>query len=146
VAESADRDANRELRNRLAEVYGRYTRLRSDLDEMQRKLAALQVSVVSADGLVRATVGPRGQLVDLRLDRRAVRNIDSDRLARTIVETVAEAARRSADQVETLMVDYLPADSGALQFLRDNDFGAFLRRPDAALRDLTQRDSLNTDE
>jgi DNA-binding protein YbaB len=146
VAESADRDANRELRNRLADVYGRYTRLRSDLDEMQRKLAALQVTVESADGLIRATVGPRGQLVDLYLDRRATRTIDGDRLAQAIVAVVTEAARRSADQVEALMADYLPADSGALHFMRDNDFGAFMRRPDAALRDLTQRDSLNTDE
>jgi hypothetical protein len=45
-----------------------------------------------------------------------------------------------------MMADYLPADSGALGFLRDNDFGTLMRRPDAALRDLTQRDSLDRDE
>jgi len=145
VAESADRDANRDLRDRLSEVYGRYTRLRSDLDQLQHRLATLEVTAVSADGLVRATVGPRGQLIDLRLDRRT-RTIDSDRLSRAIVATVREAAQRSADQVEALMADYLPSDSGALQFLRDNDFGSLMRRPDAMLRDLTQRDSLGSDE
>jgi len=146
VAESADRDVNRDLRDRLAQVYGRYARLRSDLDDLQRRLATLQVSAVSPDGLVRATVGPRGQLTDLWLDRRAARNLGSDQLARIIVATVRDAAARATDEVEAMMADYLPADSGALGFLRDNDFGTLMRRPDAALRDLTERDSLGLDE
>jgi DNA-binding protein YbaB len=146
VADSADRDANRELRNRLDDVYGRYARLRSDLDDLQRRLATLEAAAVSPDGLVRATVGPRGQLVDLRIDPRATRTVDSDRLARIILATVREAAQRSADQVESLMSEYLPSDSGALQFLRDNDFSSLMRRPDAAVRDLTQRDSLDGNE
>ena len=146
MTESADRDANRELRERLADVYGRYARLRSDLDDLQRRLASLQVSAVSADGMVRATVGPRGQLTDLRIDKRAVRVMDSARLARTILETVRDAAERSAEQVEALTADYLPAGSGVPAFLRDNDFTTLMRRSDANLRDLTQRGSLDSDE
>jgi DNA-binding protein YbaB len=146
VAESADRDANRDLRDRLTQVYGRYARLRSDLDDLQRRLAALQVSAVSPDGLVRATVGPRGQLIDLRLDRRAGRHVGSDQLAQIILATVQDAAARATDEVEAMMAEYLPADSGALGFLRDNDFGTLMRRPDATLRDLTERDSLGRDE
>ena len=142
MAES-DRDANRHLRDRLAEVYGRYTRLRSDVDELQQRLAALRVTVESTNGLVRATVGPRGQLVDLQLDSRRVHTMDSDRLARAILATVQEAARRSVDQVEALMAEYLPPESSALRVLRDNDFGALMRKPDA---NLTERDSLMGDE
>ncbi|NMO54433.1 YbaB/EbfC family nucleoid-associated protein [Actinoplanes sp. TBRC 11911] len=142
MAES-DRDANRHLRDRLAEVYGRYGRLRSDMDELQRRLASLRVTVESTNGLVRATVGPRGQLVDLQLDRRRAPTMDSDRLARAILATVQEAARRSVDQVEELMAEYLPPESSALRALRDNAFGAAMRRPDA---NLTERDSLMGDE
>lgn len=131
MAETADRDANQGLRDRLAEVHGRYVRLRSDLDDLQRRLASLRVSCVSDDGLVRATVGPRGQLVDLRLDRAIYREADSDRLARTIVATVREAAARTAGQVEEMMTGYLPADSGTLRFLRDNELGALMGRHDA---------------
>jgi DNA-binding protein YbaB len=131
VAETADRDANQGLRDRLAEVHGRYARLRSDLDDLQRRLASLRVSCVSDDGLVRATVGPRGQLVDLSLDRAIYREADSDRLARTIVATVREAAARTAGQVEEMMTGYLPADSGTLRFLRDNELGALMGRHDA---------------
>jgi DNA-binding protein YbaB len=131
VAETADRDANQGLRDRLAEVHGRYARLRSDLDDLQRRLASLRVSCVSDDGLVRATVGPRGQLVDLSLDRAIYREADSDRLARTIVATVREAAARTAGQVEEMMTGYLPADSGTLRFLRDNELGALMGSHDA---------------
>ncbi|MFF5295131.1 YbaB/EbfC family nucleoid-associated protein [Paractinoplanes globisporus] len=130
MAETADRDANQGLRDRLAEVYGQYARLRSDLDDLQQRLAAVRVSCESDDGLVRATVGPRGQLVDLSLDQRIFRDADGDRLARTIVATVQEAAAQTAGRIEELMVGYLPADSGTLRYLRDNDFSALLGRYD----------------
>lgn len=130
MVETADRDANQALRERLAEVYGQYARLRSHLDDLQRRLAGLRVSAVSEDGLVRATVGPRGQLVDLTLDRGICQEADSDRLARTIVATAQEAAAQTAGQIEELMAGYLPADSGTLRFLRDNDLGSLLGRTD----------------
>jgi DNA-binding protein YbaB len=131
VAETADRDANQPLRDRLAEVSGQYARLRSDLDDLQRHIAAVRVSASSADGSVRVTVGPRGQLVDLVLDRGRSRELDDERLARTIVATVQEAAAQTAGRVEELVAGYLPADSGAIRFLRDNDFGSLLGRTDA---------------
>lgn len=125
MAETADRDANSALRDRLAEVYGRYERLRSEMDDLQRRLAAMRVSAVSADGLVRATVDPRGQLIDLELDRRAGA-VDTEQLARVIVATTRDAAQRTAGQVEAMMAEYLPPESGTLRFLRENDFGAKL--------------------
>ncbi|WP_307834770.1 YbaB/EbfC family nucleoid-associated protein [Paractinoplanes lichenicola] len=140
MAVTANRDANRELRDRLAEVHERYTRMRSDLDDLQRRLDALRVTVVSADGLVRVTVGPRGQLIDLKLIRRATRNMDNEYVSRTIVATVHSAAEQAAERVQTLMGDYLPADSGALRYLRDNNFGSLLGRSDEIVQDLAGRD------
>jgi DNA-binding protein YbaB len=140
VAVTANRDANRELRDRLAEVHERYSRLRSDLDDLQRRLDAVRITVVSADGLVRVTVGPRGQLIDLKLIRRATRNMDNEYVSRTIVATVHSAAQQAAERVQTLMGDYLPADSGALRYLRDNNFGSLLGRSDEIVQDLAGRD------
>jgi DNA-binding protein YbaB len=134
VADTADRDANHALRARFDEVYGQYQRLRSGLDDIQRRLADVRVSAESADGLVRATVGSRGQLTDLQLDRRAYR-LAPDDLSRTIVDTVQQAAVRTTREVETLMAAYLPADSGPMRFLRDNDFGSLLRRQDQIMRE-----------
>ena len=140
MAVTANRDANRELRDRLAEVHERYARLRSDLDDLQRRLADVRVTVVSTDGLVRVTVGPRGELIDLRLIRRATRNMDNEYVSRTIVTTVHTAAEQAAERIQTLMADYLPADSGALRYLRDPDFGSLLGRSDEIVQDLAGRD------
>src|SRR3954454_17482518 len=98
VADIADRDVNHALRERLADVYGRYERLRSDMDDLRERLASLQVSAASADGLVRATVGQRGELIDLELDRGVYRSHDPDDLARVVVATARSAAARTAEQ------------------------------------------------
>ena len=134
MSETADRDANRALRERLADVHGRYERLRSEVADLRDRLASMQVSVVSADGLVQVTVGPRGQLIDLRLHHHPQRAVNADDLAQTIVATAQQAAARTAGAVEALMAGYLPPDSGTLRFLRDNDFASLMRRPDSIVR------------
>lgn len=123
VAETADRDANSALRDRLAEVYGRYERLRSEMEDLQRRLASLRVTATSADGMIRATVDPRGQLVELSLDRRVCGGADTEHLSRTIVAVARDAAQRTAAQVEAMMAEHLPPESGALRFFRENDLG-----------------------
>jgi len=135
VADMADRDANHALRARFDDVVGQYQRLRSGMDDMQRRLAELQISAESDDGLIRATVGPRGQLIDLRLDRRIYRDMDAAELSRKIVTTTEQAAAQMAEQVQQMMAGYLPADSGPMQFIKDNDFGSLLRRQDAIMRE-----------
>jgi DNA-binding protein YbaB len=131
----ADRDANHALRARFDDVFGQYQRLRSGMDDLQQRLAALQVSAESDDGLIRATVGPRGQLIDLRLDRRIYRDMDAAELGRKIVATTEKAAAQVAEQVQQMMAGYLPADSGPMQFIKDNNFGSLLRRQDAIMRE-----------
>ncbi|GID29113.1 YbaB/EbfC family nucleoid-associated protein [Paractinoplanes brasiliensis] len=140
MAVTANREANQELRARLAEVHKRYARMRSDLDDLQRRLDAVRVTVVSADGLVRVTVGPRGQLIDVKLIRRATRNMDNEYVSRTILATVHSASAQAAERVQTLMADYLPDDSGTLRYLRDNDFGSLLGRSDEIVQDAAGRD------
>ncbi|OJF09392.1 YbaB/EbfC family nucleoid-associated protein [Couchioplanes caeruleus] len=135
MAQTADRDGNRALRARLDDVYGQYQRLRSDLDQIQRRLTDLRATAESADGLIRATVGPRGQLVDLHLDRHIHRDLDPTELSREIVATTAAAAAKATAEIERLMAGYLPADSGPMRFLRDDDLGSLLSRQDAAVRE-----------
>ncbi|WP_084556378.1 YbaB/EbfC family nucleoid-associated protein [Couchioplanes caeruleus] len=140
VPHQADRDANRALRARFDDVRSRYERLRSGMDEMQQRLARMAVTVESPDALVRATVGPRGQLVDLKLDREIYRRGDPDELARTILRTVEEAVARTTDQVQEMLSEYLPPDSGAAGFLRDGDFGQLLSRQDQIMREADEND------
>jgi hypothetical protein len=94
----------------------------------------MQVSAASSDGLVQATVGPRGQLIDLRIDHEGYRRVDADDLARAIVTTVRSAAERTAGEVETLLAGDLPPDSGTLALLRDNDSASLMGRADSIMR------------
>lgn len=139
MAQSADRQANSELRARFDDVFQQYRRLRSGMDELQAKLAELRVTATSDDGHVTATVGPRGQLVSLELDPRVYRHDDARALAAKITATVQQAAASATTAVQKLVSGYLPAGSGAVDFIKDGDFGSLLRRSDAALDEETPR-------
>lgn len=102
MAWPVDRDANRELRECFDEVYADFQRQRSSTDDVRRDPARLRVTAASGDGLVRATVGPHGHLLELNLDPAVYLDGDADALAQKITETVLEAAERAADRVRGL--------------------------------------------
>ena len=104
------------------------------------KLATFQVTAESDDGHVRATVGPRGQLVKLVLDPRVYREPSAESLASKITATVQRATTKSVEEVQQLLAGYLPPGSGAVDFLKDNNFASLMRRHDAALREEAERD------
>lgn len=131
----ADRDANHALRARFDDVVSQYQRLRHGLDDIQERLSRLAVTAESADGTVRATVGARGQLIDLRLDREIYRRGDADELARTILQTVEQAVTKTTGQVQEMVGEYLPAGSAAAGFVRDGNFGNLLARQDRIMRE-----------
>ncbi|MGW4497191.1 YbaB/EbfC family nucleoid-associated protein [Micromonospora sp. NPDC004336] len=132
--ESVDRDANRALRARFDEVYGDYQRLRSDLDELQARLAELRVTERSEDGQVTATVGARGDLISVEIHPSVYHDRDAKALSRKITNTVLRAGAAAASATQELVAGYLPAGSGAVDFLRTGDFGSLLGRADSALR------------
>jgi DNA-binding protein YbaB len=133
VAENVDRDANRALRARFDEVYGEYRQLRSGLDELQTRMAQLRVTERSEDGQVTVTVGARGEVLGIELDQGIYRERDAAALGRKVTGTVHRAAAAAAAATQKLVGGYLPAESGSMSFLRTGDFGALLRRADAAV-------------
>lgn len=64
--------------------------------DVLRALERLEVAACSPDGFIRVTVGARGDLRDLRLDPRALRQPDAAALARSVLRTAADAAARAA--------------------------------------------------
>ncbi|MFG1776062.1 YbaB/EbfC family nucleoid-associated protein [Micromonospora sp. NPDC049051] len=134
LAESVDRDANRALRARFDEVYGDYQRLRSGLDELQGRLAELRVTERSEDGQVTATAGARGEVISVELHPSAFHDRDAKALSRKITATVRRAGEAAVAASQQLVAGYLPAGSGATDFLRTGDFGSLLGRADAVLR------------
>lgn len=139
VAGNVDRDVNHGLRERFADVHSQYLRLRSGLGELQERLAALRVTERSDDGHVTVVVGPRGQVISVDLDAGIYRDRDVALLSRTITQTIHRATASATEATQELVRAYLPPGSGAVDYLRDGDFGALLRRSDAALVEGTER-------
>ncbi|WP_285787970.1 YbaB/EbfC family nucleoid-associated protein [Micromonospora sp. NBRC 101691] len=129
------------MRARFDEVHGQYQQLRSGLDELQARLAELRVTERSDDGQVAATVGARGQLISLDLHPSVYQGRDAQALGRKITATVQRATAAATASTQELVAGYLPAGSGAPDFLRSGDFGSLLRRADTIMsRDGGRRD------
>lgn len=106
--------------------------LRDDLVSLLQGMDGLTETAYSDDGLVKVTVGARGELTDLVLDPRIYRSTDAAGLATTITDTVnravAAAAIRMVEMTEPLLPD------GGLLVGRDADgqldlsFDAMIRR------------------
>ncbi|MFE0589710.1 YbaB/EbfC family nucleoid-associated protein [Micromonospora echinospora] len=121
------------MRARFDEVHGQYQRLRSGLDELQARLAELRVTERSDDGQVTATVDACGQLISLDLHPSVYQARDARALARKITATVQKATAAVTASTQELVAGYLPAGSGAPDFLRSGDFGSLLRRADTIM-------------
>jgi DNA-binding protein YbaB len=128
---------NAALRARADELLGELNRLRTGMQDLQQKLRQVQASVTSDDGLVTATVGPRGQLVRLELDPRLYRRPDSKQLATTITETIQRAAAQAQAQVTAACRPYMP--DAEVQAHLDLDFGGMMRRLDHELDGIDRR-------
>lgn len=85
-----------------------YEKLRDDLLEIRTRIADIEETADSPDGLVTATVVGRGELSDLYLDPRIYRTKDSKALAESIVDTIKEAVSKSHDQLFDITREYLP--------------------------------------
>lgn len=75
---------------------------------VQEKLVGISVTEESADGLIAATVGARGELRALELDPRVYRGQDAAALAEDILATVRVAAETAGRQAFAASVEVLP--------------------------------------
>ncbi len=119
------------LRAKLEAMMEDYYKLRDGLKEFQQAAQRLQVTASSPDGYIKATVGPRGQLIRLELDPRIYRQPNSRALAQSIVETVQRAATEAADKLADMVKPFMPAEE--LQAHMKLDFDGMLKRADFML-------------
>jgi len=84
-------------RTQVAELVADYRRSRDQLAAMHQTLAAISESAASHDGLVTATVGAHGRLVDLAVADAAYQRYRPSELARVVVATAEAAAARATE-------------------------------------------------
>lgn len=85
-----------------------HARLRAELLETRTRIAAIEVTADSPDGLVSVTVAGRGELRELHLDPRIYRAADPKALGASIVDTVRDAVGQSRRQLFEIVRRYLP--------------------------------------
>src|SRR2546427_10502341 len=123
---------NRELWARYDQLLTEYERTQKRLVGVRERLQALRVKAESKDGLVKVTVGPRGNLVGLELDAKATRRLSATELAETILETAKRANGKLSEQAREVYGSFLPDNVGYEQMLDgDVDLAAFM--PDVSL-------------
>jgi DNA-binding protein YbaB len=126
-----------EHQSQVDELLADYRRSRERLADVHRELASATASATDPDGLITATVGPRGTLTGLVIDESAYRRYRPAELAEQIVRATASATVRAFGQAAEVLAPALPAgtDPQALLFgTADLDAGA-LTPPEKAPAD-----------
>jgi DNA-binding protein YbaB len=114
----------------LASMVDDLKRAVGSLGETQQKMMRVTGTGWSADRLIKATVGARGQLTDLQIDPRVFRDPDSGRLAESIL-AAARAAVADANAQSMALVDAtVPADLRRGPFGGADSLGALITRHD----------------
>jgi hypothetical protein len=78
--------------------------------DAQRRMLEVTGVAWSDDRMVKAVVGPRGQLVELDIDPRIYRTPNSKALSATIVTTVRRAVDDAMQQSKAIIDGHLPRD------------------------------------
>jgi DNA-binding protein YbaB len=99
---------NAALRARMEQLASAYDWMRDQTRRIHEEAAKVTGTAESPDGAVKATVGPRGQLLSLTLDPRASRRLSTEDLSASIVDTVNRAAKDANTRTAELVAPILP--------------------------------------
>lgn len=101
-----------ELPSRSA-LRGMLDDLRASMQNMrktQERVFEVRGTAWSDDRLIKAVVGPRGQLIELDIDPRIYRRPNSKALSASIVATVRQAADDAMRKSQEIMDENMPSD------------------------------------
>lgn len=96
-------------RAQVEDLLAGYRRSREQLGAVQQRLASVRESVTSDDGLVTATVGPTGALIQLHIADQAYRALTPAALAELVVRTTAAATAKGNRVAGEALAPVLPA-------------------------------------
>ncbi len=94
----------------LQDMMGDIERTIDNLDGIQQRMMKVTGEAWSEDRMIRAVVGPRGQLVDLEIDPRVYRKPNSRALAAAIVGAVRLAVAEAGRKTQEIIDESLPSD------------------------------------
>jgi DNA-binding protein YbaB len=84
------------------------------IQTMRAEIRDIRATEYSPDGLITAVAGGRGELLELELDPRVLREQNASALARSIMDTVRAAAAAAGRESVRLAEDLLSRDGAAV--------------------------------
>ncbi|MEV5748203.1 YbaB/EbfC family nucleoid-associated protein [Actinoallomurus sp. NPDC052308] len=111
------------------DVVENYRERLEKLRRLQHDIRDVTATARTRDGGVTVTVGPRGELRDLRFEPRALQRTNAGQLARTVLALVAEATQEATGRARDMTAAFLPEELAARLRDGEEDVTAFL--PDA---------------
>lgn len=78
--------------------------------EAYQAMGTIESTAQSADGMISVTVGPQGQLRDIRLNPRVYRHLPPSELANAITEQAGRAAADATERRRQLMAPLMPEE------------------------------------
>lgn len=109
------------------------------INDTQKRMLQITGVAWSPDRMVKAVVGPRGQLMELEIDPRILRKPDSRALAATIVATTQKAVEDAARQSKEILDEKLPSDLRGLVG-EQVGVGKWLHTTDAGVQEELRKD------
>ena len=120
----SDWDAGRPNWNIVTEMLGELRKATAAVPETQRRMMEVTGEAWSDDRMIKAVVGPRGHLLELDIDPRALRKPSAKALSAEIVATVRLAVEDATQRAKAIFEEALPTDirqggmPGGLDFTR----------------------------
>jgi len=97
-----------DMRAEITAMLNEYRDMRARLESLTADVAALRATARSSDGTVTATVNPHGEMVDLHIDERAVRQVGITPLVPSILEAASRASASVRAQARAVLREFLP--------------------------------------
>jgi len=96
------------MRGQLTSMLEEYRSVRARIDRLCDDVAMMTATARSTDGCVTATVGPQGELRDLRIDPEVARRLDLRTLAARVLEASGAAAAEARQRLGRTLAEVMP--------------------------------------
>lgn len=93
----------------LEQLATEYTRIRTEMQTIQEKVRATTATVKSDNGMLTVTVGPQGDIVELKVNNREYRKMAPAELANVLTTTLTRARAAVHEQMRGILTPVMPA-------------------------------------
>jgi DNA-binding protein YbaB len=97
-----------DMRGQLSSMLEEYRAVRARIERLADEVATMNATARSTDGCVTATVGPQGELRDLRIDPEVARRLDLRTLAARVLEASGAAGAEARQRLGRTLAEVMP--------------------------------------